>query len=331
MPLFLKAISPADYGAYHALINDPLVSYNSSSVPHPVDQAFATQRLLDRAANERILGGIVQRGAYVDGTLVGDASLFTNEAGELEIGYCVAEAHRGKGYASEMARQLVKLARDHGHSGPMSAGYAKDNPVSGKILEKLGFTQVGETMESSVGREGLSPYIKLALPAAGELTAPVTTRPLEHDDIAAVYALQHDPKGAAMAGVEGEFVAEDVFKENMKALIGKGEEAAFIFAIMAAGEMAGYIVCLQGPSGKWQVSYWLDQRFWGRGIATAAFRQLLERLPANILNQHLYAAVIDSNAASVRLLEKFGFTAFKQRDFLSAAHGEMKRQTLFRR
>jgi len=331
MPLFLKAIPPADYGAYHALINDPLVSYNSSSVPHPVDQEFATKRLVDRAANERILGGIVQRGAYVDGVLVGDASLFTNEAGELEIGYCVAEAHRGKGYASEMARQLVKLARDHGYSGPMSAGYAKDNPVSGKILKKLGFTQVGETMESSVGREGLSPYIRMALPAAGEPANPATLRPLEHGDIAAVYALQHDPKGAALAGVQGEFVSEEIFEKNMKALISEGEDAAFMFAIMDADDMAGYIICHLGASRKWQVSYWLDQRFWGRGIATSAFRQLLERMPASILNQHLYAAVIEGNVASVRLLEKFGFTAFKQRDFLSAAHGEMKQNTLFRR
>ena len=331
MPLKLKAIPPADYGAYHALINDPLISYNSGSIPHPVDLVFAVERLKRRAKTERVLGGETQRGAYVDGELVGDGSLFKNKEGELEIGYCVGVAHRRKGYASEMARQLVKLARDYGHFGPIVAGYAKDNPVSGKILEKLGFQKTGESMETSKGREGLSSYWRMALPATEDTRASTILRPLTEADLAAVFALQHDRKGAALAGVEGEFVPEKVFRERMITLISESVEAPSVFVVLVAGAVAGTISRTQGSSGKTQVSYWLDRAFWGKGVATAAFALLLAETPKAILGQLMYAAVIEGNEASIRVLEKFGFIPFKRREFLSAAHGEMKQQILFRR
>lgn len=331
MPLTLKAIPPADYGAYHTLINDPLISYNSGSIPHPVDLAFAEKRLTDRAKSEREGGDIIQRGAYVAGTLVGDASLFKNKEGAIEIGYCVHAQHRRKGYASEMARQLVKLAREYGYMGPLAAGYAKDNPVSGLILEKLGFVCVGEEMNSSAGRTGLSAYWRMELPADPNTESIVDLRPLEPADLGAIYALQHEKEGALLAGVEGEFLDEETFRAKMEAAISDQTEDLTIFALISDDKMAGYIGCFQGSGGKWQLSYWLAQAFWGRGIATAALAHMLKTLPPVVLGQPIYAAVIDGNVASVRLLEKFGFIGYKKRMFRSAAHGEMKQQTLFRR
>jgi len=331
MPLSLKAIPPGDYGAYHALINDPLISYNSGSIPHPVDYEFARKRLEDRAQSERSLGGIIQRGAYVQGRLVGDASIFINKDGEIEIGYCVAKDQRGKGYATEMARQLVKLARDYGHYGPIVAGYAKDNPVSGKILEKLGFEKTGETTDTSAGREGLSAYWRMALPAVDDTRAETTLRPMSVADIPAIFALQHDREGAALAGVEGDFVSEEMFRDRMTALMSEEAEAPTVFTIMVNGEVAGTISRTPGSSGKILVSYWLDRKFWGAGIATAAFAQMLMEAPKKLVGEPMFAAVINGNRASVRVLEKFGFIPFKRREFMSAAHGELKQQTLFRR
>ena len=134
-----------------------------------------------------------------------------------------------------------------------------------------------------------------------------------------------------MAGVEGEFVTEDVFRERMVALLSAEPEAPSVFSIMVGDTVAGTISCTQGPSGKMQVSYWLDRAFWGKGIATAAFASLLGEMPKNLRGQPMYAAVIEGNKASVKVLQKFGFIAFKRREFLSAAHGEMKQQILFRR
>jgi len=329
--LRLKAIPQSDYGAYHALINDPLISYNSGSIPHPVDIEFAAKRLQDRAENERILGDLVQRGAYVGNDLVGDGSLFRSKEGALEIGYCVAETHRGKGYATEMARQLIQLARDHGYMGPIAAGYAKDNPVSGKILEKIGFKCVGEEMNTSAGRTDISAYWRMEHPAC-EKKQLVSLRPLEEKDIAAVFALQHDREGALLAGVEGEFVPENVFHASMKELIEEGGDKPKIFTVLMADKMAGYIACAASRGGSYQrISYWIARPFWGKGVATAALSELLRKQPKSLLEKGLYAAVTDGNEASVRVLEKFGFIAYKRCQFHSAAHGHEMMQTLFQR
>jgi RimJ/RimL family protein N-acetyltransferase len=68
------------------------------------------------------------------------------------------------------------------------------------------------------------------------------------------------------------------------------------------GEVAGNIVAWS-ENGRRFVGYWLGQRFWGRGVGTAALRQFIEREQT----RPLYADVFVGNTASVRLLERCGF------------------------
>jgi len=328
--LTLKTIPPDDYRAYHELINDPLISQMSATIPHPVDFEFARQRLLARAAGERVLKGIVQRGAYAGGILVGDGSLFTNEQQQVKIEFCVHADHRGKGYASEIASRLVKLARDHGHFGAIVAHFAKDNPISGTILAKLGFTDVGEMDNQSVGRSGVTSYYSAQLPAVDSVSSCVL-EPLKIADINWVYALQHDPIGAELAGVAGEFVSESVFRKNMEVAIAQQHNGLRIFSIKAAGKMVGYIGCFRYSEQKFRISYWLIRSSWGQGIATAALNGLLHELPEKLLNKKLYASVIEGNIASVKILEKFGFILLSRSTFHSAAHGRKMQQLLYRR
>jgi RimJ/RimL family protein N-acetyltransferase len=60
--------------------------------------------------------------------------------------------------------------------------------------------------------------------------------------------------------------------------------------------------------GTAEIGYWLGEPFWGRGIATHAVRALVpvafERYPV----QRLQAGIFSSNPASMRVLEKCGFT-----------------------
>ena len=72
--------------------------------------------------------------------------------------------------------------------------------------------------------------------------------------------------------------------------------------ILLDGQVAGSILSFE-RSGKREIGYWIDREFWGRGIATRALAMYLlcER------ERPLYAQVVKSNLASIRVLEKCGF------------------------
>jgi RimJ/RimL family protein N-acetyltransferase len=57
-----------------------------------------------------------------------------------------------------------------------------------------------------------------------------------------------------------------------------------------------------------QFGYWLGEPYWGRGIATAAAQALCDRLASERLFARLEAQVFGWNPASMRVLEKSGFT-----------------------
>jgi RimJ/RimL family protein N-acetyltransferase len=73
--------------------------------------------------------------------------------------------------------------------------------------------------------------------------------------------------------------------------------------ILVDGEVAGNVVCF--PEGERElIGYVIGQEFWGRGVATAAllqFLRLIDRRP-------LFAIVATHNYASMRVLEKAGFS-----------------------
>jgi [ribosomal protein S5]-alanine N-acetyltransferase len=83
------------------------------------------------------------------------------------------------------------------------------------------------------------------------------------------------------------------------------------FALAVAGEAVGGIgFVLQEDIERVsaEIGYWLAEPFWGRGMATEAVRAMT----AFAIEQHgltrVYARVADWNAASIRVLEKSGYT-----------------------
>mgnify|MGYP003645179648 CR=1 FL=1 len=153
MDLILKPVPPGDYELYRSMIDNPNIARMTGSIPHPVDLAFVVERLETRAKEEAELGNRAERGIYVDGELVGGAMYFPSEQNACEIGYFVGEDHWGKGYATKAAEAIVHLARSHGFTDKLVAQHAKDNPASGRILEKIGFEVVGESISKSAGRD----------------------------------------------------------------------------------------------------------------------------------------------------------------------------------
>ncbi len=52
------------------------------------------------------------------------------------------------------------------------------------------------------------------------------------------------------------------------------------------------------------MGYWLGREYWGKGIATRALSLFLDQVTA----RPLYAYVAKHNLASIRVLQKCGFT-----------------------
>ena len=89
----------------------------------------------------------------------------------------------------------------------------------------------------------------------------------------------------------------------------KQEDPQLSFAIAGDEELIGGIgMVLQGDvyrrSG--ELGYWLGEPFWGRGIATAAARAMVEYAFTRLDLVRVYAGVFANNPASARVLEKAG-------------------------
>jgi RimJ/RimL family protein N-acetyltransferase len=76
--------------------------------------------------------------------LVGGCGFGRRPSGNVELGYWIARLHWGQGYATEAGRQLLEIARTLGLP-QLEAAHFLDNPASGRVLEKLGFTPTGLT------------------------------------------------------------------------------------------------------------------------------------------------------------------------------------------
>ena len=81
------------------------------------------------------------------------------------------------------------------------------------------------------------------------------------------------------------------------------DEATLIRTILFHGKVAGNVVYWE-QSGERNVGYWLGREYWSKGIASAALTQFLDQ--AN--GRPLYAHAAKRNAASIRVLQKCGFT-----------------------
>lgn len=101
--------------------------------------------------------------------LVGSCGLLRRGGtGSIVLGYWIARAHWGRGYATEACRQLVEIARTIGLA-TIDSSHFIDNQASGRVLEKLGFRPLGVTapkMSCARGAEVPARLMRLRLKAA---------------------------------------------------------------------------------------------------------------------------------------------------------------------
>ncbi|MGE3889178.1 MAG: GNAT family N-acetyltransferase [Vicinamibacterales bacterium] len=88
------------------------------------------------------------------------------------------------------------------------------------------------------------------------------------------------------------------------------QETPTVWAIAVEGRAVGGIGLELGQDVERvsaEIGYWLGERFWGRGIATAALDAVTARAFALFDLSRIFAVPFAGNAASIRVLEKAGY------------------------
>lgn len=141
-----------------ALHSDPEVNHFVTSYNQDWSLTKAAERIAVWQTEFAELGlGKHRVTRKIDGAFVGRAGFSVPHEGQPELGYSLARAHWGQGYASEIAAAL----RDWffaTRTDPSFIGFAhRNNLASRRVLEKIGMT---ETHEAEVAGAPHRFYIK---------------------------------------------------------------------------------------------------------------------------------------------------------------------------
>lgn len=148
------------------------------------------------------------------------------------------------------------------------------------------------------------------------MTNDIQLRDVTEDDLTVFFQQQLDPEANYMAA----FTAKDpadraAFTAHWAKIL--GDPGITIKTILFDGLVAGHVLS-HGWFGEPEISFWLGREYWGRGIATKALKGFLDDMKA----RPLYARAAKDNLASLRVLEKCGFTMAGRAKGFANARGE---------
>jgi RimJ/RimL family protein N-acetyltransferase len=138
--LHLRRPVERDADAIIAIAGDWVVARRLARVPHPytdADVRFFFNQVVPNEPTWAILWRQTSR-------LIGMMSLVPAPDGRsAELGYYIARDHWGLGVATEAALAITRVGFESFGYLKLTSGYHADNPASGRVLAKLGFTIVG--------------------------------------------------------------------------------------------------------------------------------------------------------------------------------------------
>ena len=171
--LFLRPVWAEDWADIHTGLADEAVARHLASVAWPYGEAEARQ-FANQPQHQRYPHFLITRvHDSVEAQPVGCIAL-TGESGaggprHAALGFWIARAHWGKGYASEAARAVLELLPVLGHRRLLATAF-RDNTAAARVLRKLGFYATGQaTMATSAARgaRALATIFALDLAADG--------------------------------------------------------------------------------------------------------------------------------------------------------------------
>lgn len=116
------------------------VSRNLSRAAFPPDPCEIERWFADHA-REWEMGAAYRFAITCNGTMIGVVDIDGVARAEARLGYWLDRAAWGRGSASEAGAALVRFAFSVARLTVPRAGHGGDNPASGRVLTKLGFTR----------------------------------------------------------------------------------------------------------------------------------------------------------------------------------------------
>ena len=118
------------------------------------------------------------------------------------------------------------------------------------------------------------------------------------------------------------FVPDEVYnsveeaREAIEFLMSRYEstDGPFVYPVITnnEGKNIGYVQLCKLDEGTWEIGYHIAKNFTGKGYATEAVKAFLSAMAKKLNIKEVYGICLAENLASVRVLEKCGFTKIYQ-------------------
>ncbi len=158
--LRLRRLRPGDAGLIALYASDARVARMTAEIPHPYPPGLA-ETFVERARAPGASDAVwaLDAGEEDENGLIGLISLKRRPGGEAEIGYWVAPAFWGTGYAGEAVEGVAGWAAGAGYAA-LTAEVFQDNVPSTKVLTRAGFLYEGEGEIHALARAGMVPTFR---------------------------------------------------------------------------------------------------------------------------------------------------------------------------
>jgi [ribosomal protein S5]-alanine N-acetyltransferase len=139
--LRLRPYTDADIAELVPLIGARQVAAMTLRIPHPYSEQDAREFLVRINSDDEVRKAITLRS---DGRLIGGVGLRCEpKHHNAELGYWIGVPFWGNGYATEASREMLRYGFEKLNLDRIYASHFHHNPISGKILRKLGMRYEG--------------------------------------------------------------------------------------------------------------------------------------------------------------------------------------------
>ena len=150
------------------------------------------------------------------------------------------------------------------------------------------------------------------------MTNEIALRDVEDDDLPIFFEQQLDPEANDMAAfTSGDPENRSAFDAHWRKI--RADVTNIIKTILFDRQVAGYVASyIDRDFGKREVTYWIGKEYWGKGIATRALTDYLSL----VTERPIYGRAARDNVASIRVMEKCGFSVTGYDKGYAVARGE---------